>query len=235
MSSGASDGALLGAETSVVGEQHPIFGTGQPERPTTATLSSVIRSALTHHDKALRTAMPAKVLTVHDDFTVDLEPGFKLRYRNETAGKTMPTLPVVPVLMPVGASYGLRLPVAPGDTGLLLVLDRSADTWLAGDGGAVDPKSPNLHALMDAVFLPGLLPKQASKAAGGRGGSLSLENGSGYVRIQKTGGIAIGTASQELLTALQAFATTAGSVPGMQAACANLAEALTQLQTGGVG
>lgn len=57
--------------------------------------------------------------------------------------------------VPSGAS--LVLPVAKGDTGLLIFCDSSLDVWLAR-GGLVDPLDDRHHSLSDAVFIPGLRP-----------------------------------------------------------------------------
>lgn len=67
------------------------------------------------------------------------------------AGVWAPSRPSVPSFV------DLALPVAVGDTGLLIFSDRSLDVWLA-TGGIVDPGDDRRHALSDAVFVPGLRP-----------------------------------------------------------------------------
>lgn len=54
----------------------------------------------------------------------------------------------------------LTFPVAEGSTGLLVVLDRSSDTWMARTTAQpVDPVKSAIHSLADCVFIPGLLDR----------------------------------------------------------------------------
>lgn len=66
-----------------------------------------------------------------------------------------------------GATHSDHLPIAPGDTGLLVFCDRALDQWYLAGGAAVDPGSGRAHDQADAVFLPGLAPtgRQAPPAA----------------------------------------------------------------------
>lgn len=58
-----------------------------------------------------------------------------------------------------GTSY-LTFPVTVGCTGMLVVLDRSRDTWVNRTASvAVDPIKSAIHSLSDCVFFPGLTPR----------------------------------------------------------------------------
>jgi len=65
----------------------------------------------------------------------------------------------VPVIFPGagdGSSY-TTYPIVPGCTGLLVVLDRSKDTWVNRTAAVpVDPVKSAIHSLADCVFIPGL-------------------------------------------------------------------------------
>jgi len=59
----------------------------------------------------------------------------------------------VPVLMPQGGGYQMKLPITKGDVVLLVFCDRSLDIWKS-KGGEVDPIDLRQHHLSDAVAIP---------------------------------------------------------------------------------
>ena len=59
-----------------------------------------------------------------------------------------------PYLVPsVGGDFSMRGPIAVGTTGLLVVADRSIDSWI-NEGGPVDPATADRHNFDDGFFLP---------------------------------------------------------------------------------
>lgn len=69
----------------------------------------------------------------------------------------MPALPDVPVLFPRSTSFALTLPLAAGDSGLVVFCDRNIGQWRA-----LGTQSPAADAemlgLSGPVFIPGLFP-----------------------------------------------------------------------------
>lgn len=151
--------------------------TGQYETPDDPTLASLLSLVERRVGLAIRTATIGTV-TAYDQATqeasvrVDMlrvervaigsggeDPGETNRVR--TAAPTQLTR--VPVIFPgdgTGDAF-LTFPLAVGSTGMLVVLDRSADTWMARTTPiAVDPVKSAIHSLADCVFVPGLLDRQ---------------------------------------------------------------------------
>lgn len=67
----------------------------------------------------------------------------------------------VPVAFFGAGGFRMTWPIQDGDTGLCLVLDRSADAWLA-QGGKQRPADLRRHNVTDSVFFPGLHPNNAA-------------------------------------------------------------------------
>lgn len=67
----------------------------------------------------------------------------------------LPVITNVPVMHVGGNGFQITVPVAVGDTVLILFTDRSLDRWLAR-GGEVDPGTDQTHHMSDAIAIPGL-------------------------------------------------------------------------------
>lgn len=67
----------------------------------------------------------------------------------------MPIINDVPFVFPGSGANGFTWEVMPGDTVLIVFLQRSADRWL-GRGGRIDPGDDRHHDHNDAVAIPGL-------------------------------------------------------------------------------
>lgn len=123
---------------------------------------------------AIRTAVPGTV-TVYDPSTQEASVTVDYleiqRVTQQIPGAPDPSetnavLPKAPLLLtkvpvcPVGSGNGtgyLTFPILPGCTGVLLVLDRSKDTWVNRTASVpVDPVKSSIHDLADCVFFPGL-------------------------------------------------------------------------------
>lgn len=110
-------------------------------------------------------ARPARVVT-YDAATqrADLSLEVLTVVRGNTAATAdlmtpLPPMPLsrVPVMMPSGLGRAARvsMPLGPGDTGLVVFLDRSLEDWKrTGVAGA--PKGARAHSPADGVFFPGL-------------------------------------------------------------------------------
>lgn len=183
----------------------------------TMSLEGILRRQAQETVKNLRTAFPASIIAVHQDQTIDVQPALQVRYTGGQA-VTMPPIVNVPVVMPQGAGYRASWPLAAGDTGLVLIADRSLDAWLAGTGGVADPLDTRHHHLADAIFLPGLVP--TAKQTQDTGTDMVLGNGQLTMRLKKTGQISVANTAQELVTVLhdsmQAFINTLSALQGTQ-------------------
>lgn len=99
--------------------------------------------------------------------TVSVQPSepLKISLGEQISYKAAPVLHNVPVVLPYAQSAGfvLTLPIQAGDTGLLLIADKSIDAFLNTSQAGVpvvegDPVTsrPRVKSLSDAIFVPGL-------------------------------------------------------------------------------
>lgn len=134
-------------------------------------LRRLVRAELAEH---VRSMVPARVERVDLDAdgnlkSVDCLVLVKDFHRDET-GKlvvsSVPVIPHVPVAFLTAGGFTFTVPLVAGETtGALLFSDRSLDRWLTGTGGEVDPEIYTRSGLSDAVFVPGLEPFGAARAA----------------------------------------------------------------------
>jgi hypothetical protein len=115
----------------------------------------------------VRTAMAVRVQTY--DFatrTVDVTP-LVLEVTETDDGditEALPVIPSVPVAFPRAGGFFITFPIVPGDTGQIVICDRSIDQWRTRGsqsytpsyGYAVDPLDKRQHHASAAVFYPGL-------------------------------------------------------------------------------
>ena len=76
-----------------------------------------------------------------------------------------PDLHNLPVGFPGGDAWGMTWPLTAGDTGRVVVLDRSIDEWKASGAATTEPQDPRRHDLTDAVFAPDIAPPGAPRAS----------------------------------------------------------------------
>lgn len=164
--------------------QNPFSTTTDDNEPSTKPLDEIIRRAVDVGIMLSHFAFPAKIVAISSDQTVDVQHCIQALYKNGDP-LVLPVIQKIPVIMPMGADYSIRLPIAVGDTGYCLVADRSLDVWLASEGGVVDPSDSRVHDLVDAVFIPGLAPTSKQLSVGGT--DMVLKNGACKVTLQKDG------------------------------------------------
>lgn len=76
--------------------------------------------------------------------------------RGKVAVGTLPTIPNVPVQYLGPSGMQSRGPIQVGECGLIVFCDRDLDDWIQ-DGGPAEPVTHNArHALINAIFIPGL-------------------------------------------------------------------------------
>jgi hypothetical protein len=163
----------------------------------TRPMDQIIRDAIRAETLKLRVCIPAQITSVKGNQKVDVQPLLQVRYIDQDAGQNMPAVQNVPVSMPMGQNYSIKLPVAEGDTGYLIVSDRSLDAWLSGSGGIVDPQDARQHDLSDSIFVPGLVPFSSQTEDDTT--DMVLTNGSAQFAIQSSGKYKISNGSQELI------------------------------------
>lgn len=126
------------------------------------SLSEVIRRAIYAAQGDIHTAISARVEKFDEglqraDCKVTVMRGY-IDEEDERQVEDLPVVPGVPVLFLEGGGFRLTFPVVPGTTGMLVFAERSLDAWLTGKGQVVDPQIDHMHAMCDAIFVPGLKP-----------------------------------------------------------------------------
>lgn len=134
----------------------------------TPSLEEIITLALDTRMRDMFGPMPGKIVAIdHSDNTVDVEIQVRMPVPTDddsTTHEELPILPAVPILWPRSASAAITFPIAPGDTGLVLILGLSVSGWL--DSGQVsDPGDTRGMHVSNAVFLPGFCAKADKPAS----------------------------------------------------------------------
>lgn len=162
-------------------------------------LDEVIRRAILQATLKMRVCMPCSIVKVSGNQKVDIQPLLQARYTDGTV-VNLSVIQNVPVSMPMGKDYSIKLPIAVGDTGYCIFSDRSLDAWLAGSGNIVDPEDSRQHDLSDPIFVPGLVPfaNQTTDSTT----DMVLTNGKAQAKIQKPGTFVFTNAQNELVDLL---------------------------------
>lgn len=121
----------------------------------TPTLSKVIQAHLERRLASVHVSMPAEVVS-YDRNTqkVKVQPSLK-RLREEGQVIDWPVISDVPVLFERTNTFSMTYEIKPGDSGAIIVSERSLDKWKLS-GGKVDPEDFRQHDISDAFFIPGL-------------------------------------------------------------------------------
>lgn len=122
----------------------------------TPDLFQVITEIVRWQLAELNTAIPARVLGYDPETQqASVQPLLKRRLKD---GRVLSRAPItgVPVVFPAAGGGIITFPVEVGDTVLLIFSQRSIDRWVNSDGGEVDPLDNRMHAISDAIALPGL-------------------------------------------------------------------------------
>lgn len=123
----------------------------------TPTMSRVVQAALERFAANLHTAMPASIVTYdRTKQQASIQPLLKRRTKDGQVF-SFPVVTNVPCVFPRSGDASVTFELKPGDSGMLIVAQRSLDRWLEV-GGEVDPQDPRKHDFTDGVFFPGLFP-----------------------------------------------------------------------------
>jgi hypothetical protein len=139
------------------------------ERPITPSQQDVIRAWIEHYAQDMHTAMPGRVHAINwDAGTVDVEPLVRhavLQSDGSREYEDLPILPAVPLVTPRTEQWFVSLPIAPGDTVLVVFCESAHGAWWAGDGSLQYPGDLRRHDLSHAVAIPGMFVKQKALAS----------------------------------------------------------------------
>lgn len=214
---------------------NPYDQTSQDFQPETLPLDEVIRQAIIGQMLRVRVALPCQVTVVSGNQKVNVQPLLQTRRRVDQVVENLPVIQNVPVSMPMGQNYVIKVPIAVGDTGLLIFMDRSMDVWNNSSGGIVDPQDSRQHFLQDAVFVPGLVPfaNQTTDTTT----DLVVQNGKAQLRVLANGKFQITNQQNELIDLINQLLTVLTTntftltMLGPQPFIAATVQALTQIQT----
>lgn len=141
-----------------------------------------------------------------------------------TVYEASPVLPSVPVLHPRSGSWFVALPVAAGDTGLILYCSEDWAGWWDGQGDLRNPIDLRRHDRSHAVFLPVGFVRRAQPLAGASATDMVAgQDGGSTIRIKPDGTIELAGGAQFValanlvtsqLTTLKAAIGSAGVTTG---------------------
>lgn len=127
----------------------------------TPTRSEVINRAIARGAAALHVCLPVEVVSYNaGDQTVCVQPLISDLYEDDNGVVQFDELGQInnaPVRFGAGGNFRITFPIQAGDTGELIVNDRSIDAW-ARYGGTQQPKDSRRHHLADGFYLGGVCP-----------------------------------------------------------------------------
>jgi len=129
---------------------------------------------------------------------------------------TYPILVDVPFFIMSGGGGVITMPIAQGDTCLVMFNDRDIDAWFT-TGGVVAPNSSRMHDLADGLALVGFRSLSNLVAAYSTT-DIQIKNGGGQISVAAKINISNGTTSlltlmTNLITALTSWVDTHGDIP----------------------
>jgi Phage protein Gp138 N-terminal domain len=214
---------------------NPYDPTSNDQQPETLPLDEIIRQAIKAQLLDVNVALPGQVVAVLGNQKANIQPLLQSRYAADQSVVNIPVIQNVPIMMPLGQNYAIKLPVAVGDTGLLVFSDRSLDLWNQSNGGIIDPQDNRAHFLQDAVFIPGLVPFPNQTEDDTT--DLVLANGDSDIRLLANGKVRIESKTQELINVLDQLLnvlineTFTLTMLGPEPFIASTITALTQVRT----
>lgn len=169
------------------------------------TITDAMRQAVLFQLYDVHTALPGQIVSYdYSTQKASIQPCLKKSYLDGTT-QEMPILNNVPVIFPRSGEASFTFPVLPGDTCLLLFIERSTDLWKSV-GGIVAPNDPRKFDLSDAVAIMGLIPfSENSLSENNEDVLLTYKNSSirikasGDIQISTSAKVAIGNTSTEVL------------------------------------
>jgi hypothetical protein len=174
-------------------------------------MQSFMRSVMNARLEGVNVAMPARVEGYDAGArTVDVQPMTRrlvLTSDGAREPEDLPVIPDVPVLFPGGGGFHVSLPIAVGDFVLLVFANQSISQWRE-TGEAAAPVDAAMHALSNAVAIPGLYPATASAGDASNENLVLGKNGGATISITPTL-VNLGEASAASFVALATKVDTA--------------------------
>lgn len=169
--------------------------------------ADMIQRAISAAIDEVRVSMPGRVEKVDITAqTVDVRPLLIHRLIDDEGTVTqeeLPVIPAVPISWLRAGEFFVTMPIAKGDTGLLIFCDWPIDQWLARGGDApVDPLDIRAHSLTSATFTPGLHHSKNPIADAHAENMVMGKDGGSQIHIKPDGEIHIGSESAAEFVAL---------------------------------
>lgn len=128
-----------------------------------------------------------------------------------------PTLFQVPVMVLSGGTGVLTMPIAAGDTCVVLFNDRDLDPWKAQGAAPAPPNSMRVHSIADGIAFVGVRP-MTNPQAGYSATKAQLKNNGGEVSVDakvniKNAATTLKAVNDLLATVLLAWVDTNGDTP----------------------
>lgn len=188
--------------------------------PTRPTFTDNVREAARSAVAGVNVALPATVVSydaVTQTATIRVVPCFRRKDPSQGGAVVCyspPDVPGVPVAFPGAGDWSITWPLAAGDSGVLLVCDRSTDEWRSEGGTRTEPQDPRRHNLTDGVFLPGARSPAEALAAAGYDASALVIAGSG-IKLGSSSADERVILGDEFLTDLQAVLTELAAIAAL--------------------
>lgn len=160
----------------------------------TPTLEQVLQRAIERRLSEMHTAIPARIESF-DGTKASVQPLLKRKLLDGTL-IDLPIVTNVPILWQRTGKAFITFPIKAGDTGTLLVAERSIDTWLVA-GGLVSPEDPRKFNLSDGMFLPGLYPNNDAPTVDLD--RITIQNDKAKITLKPDGTFAITNGTEELI------------------------------------
>lgn len=122
--------------------------------------------------------------------------------------RTYPVFPAVPVMFPGGGGAAMTFPIAPGDTCLLIFIDRDFSDWYTSGQTGLPPRTSRIHNPSDAVCIVGLRSvRNPLSTVSETDAQFYGPDGPNKGLISVAAKVGIGNDTGQLVTALDALAT----------------------------
>jgi len=130
--------------------------------PLSRSLAEVLGAHADNVKNDIRKILPGTVTAVHPDRqTVDVQIAVNNVIFDDIGqgySEPAPSISDVPLCALRGGGMFVWVPVAIGDSVLVVFSDLSTDTWRSGDGSAADPGWLGKHTLDSPFAIPGIAP-----------------------------------------------------------------------------
>lgn len=176
------------------------MGIGDDKHQITPELDEAIQAVLEKRLSEIYTAIPAQIVSYDAKKNLSkVQPTLNIKYVDEEESQERPVISGVRVQFQKMGEAWLRLPVAPGQEGLLVFAMRSIDIWQAL-GGNVDPEDNRKFSINDAFFIPGATSDDNSLSPKGNPNNLELVNDKMVIEMAGGGKISVRNSQASLLT-----------------------------------